>query len=271
MRSCKRRGIGERRGKLQGELLYEVRQSGTAGESGLFSVKNIEYNNQMSTNIFNQLEPISKRDRIVAVVKETIISGKMNSGDPIVESQLARQLGVGQPLVREALIELEHQGFVQRRPYRGTYVTKLSREDIEQIFRLRAELETLAAQWAKEYSKQEDIEALGELVEGMREGAKDLNLEKFYENDLAFHRKMWELSGNKYLVEALERIVIPLFAFFVMKTQRIRESYIQSAAMHEKIVDALGSTNTAGMRQLMGEVLGSFKDEMLTRLLPKSE
>ncbi len=221
--------------------------------------------------IFGQLESISKKDRVVALLKEAILSGKINSGDPIVESQVARQLGVGQALIREALIELEHQGFVQRQPYRGTRVTTLSRGDIEQIFRLRGELEPLAAQWAKENATRDDIEALRELVEGMRQGAADLDLETFYEHDLAFHRKLWEMSKNKYLVEALERIVIPLFAFFVMKTQRIRESYAQSVIMHERIVEALDTMEAMGVRRLMQEIMGSFRDEWLTKLLPEEE
>jgi DNA-binding GntR family transcriptional regulator len=53
------------------------------------------------------------------------------------------------------------------------------------------------------------------------------------ENDLDFHRKIWEVSGNKYLAESLERIVVPLFAFFVMKNRRERKSYFASAAKHE--------------------------------------
>ena len=67
-----------------------------------------------------KIEPISKKSRIVASLREAMISGAISSGEQIVEGKIAQQLGVGQGVIREALIELEHQGFVQRTPFAGT-------------------------------------------------------------------------------------------------------------------------------------------------------
>ena len=94
--------------------------------------------------IFQKIEPISKKARIVSSLREAIISGAIRSGEQIVEGKLAQQLGVGQGLIREALIELEHQGFVQRIPFAGTQVTELTLQDAQQIYDLRIELEPLA-------------------------------------------------------------------------------------------------------------------------------
>lgn len=225
----------------------------------------------MSATIFDQMEPLSKKDRIVAIMKQSIISGKINAGDPVVENRIAQQMGVGQPLVREALIELEHQGFVQRLPYRGTRVTKLSRADIEQIFNFRVELEPLAIEWAKRNAKTEDVAELKRLADGMKQAARaaEPDLGKFYENDLAFHRKIWEVSGNKYLAEALERVVHPLFAFFWMKTPPEGETLLESAVKHEKVADALLTENAKSLRRLMCNTIGEFKEEWLTKLLPE--
>src|SRR5499426_4694891 len=103
----------------------------------------------MEVKVFDQIEPISKKDRIVETMKKALLVGKLSPGEQIVESKVARELGVGTPLVREALIELEHRGFVQKFPYKGTYVTRLSRDDIEEIYNLRIELEPLAVEWAQ--------------------------------------------------------------------------------------------------------------------------
>jgi DNA-binding GntR family transcriptional regulator len=59
------------------------------------------------------IQPISKRDQVVNAMKAAILSGTIEPGASIVESKIAQQLGAGVPLIREALIELEHQGFVQ--------------------------------------------------------------------------------------------------------------------------------------------------------------
>ncbi len=223
----------------------------------------------MSGKALKLIQPISKRDQVVASFKEAILSGIIEPGEAIVESRLAQQLGAGIPLVREALIELEHQGYVQKVPYKGTTVTKLERREVEKIFRLRAELESLAIGWAKENVTPEDIEYLRGVTGRMKAAAKTLDLDQFYQNDLAFHRKLWEISSNEYLVECLERIVAPLFAFFLMKDRRTGVSYISSAVQHEKIVEALPRLSGAKLRALMRDSISEWKTEVFNAVLPR--
>jgi DNA-binding GntR family transcriptional regulator len=215
------------------------------------------------------IQPVSKRDQVVTSFKEAILSGDIQPGETIVESKLAQKLGSGIPLVREALIELEHQGYVQKVPYKGTTVTKLERREVEKIFRLRAELESLAIEWARENVTPENIEELRDITAKMKEGAQAHDLDQFYQNDLAFHRKLWEMSGNDYLVECLERVVAPLFAFFLMKDRRPGESYLFSAAQHEKIVEALPRLSGAKLRALMRNSVSEWKTEIFNAVLPR--
>jgi DNA-binding GntR family transcriptional regulator len=215
------------------------------------------------------IEPICKRDQVVSAIKMAILAGEIEPGETIVESKTAQRLGVGIPLVREALIELEHAGYVQRIPYKGTTVTKLKRKDVERVFRLRGELEALAIEWAKENATTANIKELRDVIEKMKRAATELDLERFYENDLRFHRKIWEMSDNPYLADALERIVAPLFAFFAMKTSRQRESHLEIAQAHEKVVEALTQMSVEDMRLVMKKSVEGWKDEMLNRLLPE--
>ncbi|HXD29718.1 MAG TPA: GntR family transcriptional regulator [Pyrinomonadaceae bacterium] len=212
------------------------------------------------------IQPISKKNQVVQALKDAILSGAIAPGDQIVESRIAQQLGSGIPLVREALIELEHQGFVQKTPYKGTTVTKLAPNEIKEIFQLRVELEALAVEWAHQNVTPADIKELQKLIGSMERSAQELDLDQFYQSDLEFHRKLWNLAGNSYLTDVLERVVIPLFAFFVMKTRREKESYIESAAMHARIVDALAEKSTTELRELMKDSLKGWKDDMLKLL-----
>jgi DNA-binding GntR family transcriptional regulator len=212
------------------------------------------------------IQPISKKNQVVLAMKEAILSGTIKPGDQIVESRIAQELGSGIPLVREALIELEHQGFVQKTPYKGTIVTKLGPKEIREIFQLRVELEALALEWAHDNVTPTDIKLLQKLIGRMEQSAKELDLDQFYESDLQFHRKLWDLAGNSYLSDMLERVVVPLFAFFVMKTRREKESYIESAAMHAKIVEALAVKSAPELRELMKDSLKGWKDDMLKLL-----
>jgi len=215
------------------------------------------------------IQPLSKKNQVVEAIKEAVLSGSIKPGDQIVESRIAQELGAGIPLVREALIELEHQGFVQKTPYKGTIVTKLGPKEIREIFQLRVELEAIAVEWAKGNVTPEDIKDLQKLIRKMEQSGAELDLDQFYEIDLEFHRRLWAMSGNPYLVAVLERIVVPLFAFFVMKTRRERESYIRSAAMHAKIVEGLETKDAAEMHELMKDTLKGWRDDMLELLFSK--
>jgi len=215
------------------------------------------------------IQPISKRDQVVRAMKDAILTGTIAPGASIVESKIAQQLGAGVPLIREALIELEHQGFVQRTPYKGTTVTKLSPADVKKIFALRVELEALAIEWAKEHTTDADIEILKQTINRMEGAAAVLDLPQFYDADLAFHRKIWSLSNNQYLVDALERLVVPLFAFFLMKTSRQQTSYIESACMHARVIEALPHKSALELRELFKGYLSSWKDDMVVLLFPE--
>lgn len=223
----------------------------------------------MNDKALRLIQPVSKRDQVVSSFKEAILRGDIQPGEAIVESRVAQQLGAGIPLIREALIELEHQGYVQKVPYKGTTVTKLERREVEKIFRLRSELESLAIEWAGENVTSADVEDLRLITVRMTEAARTLNLDLFYQNDLAFHRKLWEISGNEYLADCLERVVAPLFAFFLMKDRRKRESYLFSAAQHEKIVEALPRLGGAKLRALMRDSVSDWKTEVFNAVLPR--
>jgi DNA-binding GntR family transcriptional regulator len=225
---------------------------------------------RMKANVLQYIKPISKKDQVIEMVKGAILSGQMEPGDPIVENRVAHELGVGTPLVREALIELEHQGFVQKTPYKGTAVTKLSPSDIEHIFSLRVELESLAIEWSKKNATRAAISELRTLTLAMKQGAEEMRLDSFYANDIAFHRKLWEMSGNPYLVATLEKLVVPLFAFFLMRSDRDRENYIESAANHVQFVESLTTLEASELREMVRASMTRWKDEMLARLFPVS-
>ena len=205
---------------------------------------------------------ISKKDQVTKALRDAIVSGRMQPGDAIVESRVARQLGVGQPLVREALLDLEHSGFVQRVPYRGTSVTKLGPEEIDQIQRMRVELEALAVEWARSRVTAADLTELRGLVAQMATSARDGDLARFNDCDLALHRKIWELSGNKYLADALERAVVPLLTFFYLRSGRISELHVHSVEEHEALVEAIAAPGPA--LPSVRATLASLRDQCQT-------
>ena len=186
------------------------------------------------------IKPVTLRHRIVEIIRQAITSGDLGPGDRVVELQLAKQLGVGNTAVREALFELERTGLVTRIPNKGSFITKMTWEDAQQIFRVRKELESLAVELALERISAPDLDALQGFVNGMKTAAETSDFERFYQNDIEFHRTLWRLSQNRYLANVLETLVVPLFAFFLIRTRLdYKVDLLGSAQRHHQLLDTI--------------------------------
>src|SRR5580698_1133920 len=124
--------------------------------------------------IFAQLEPVSLAEGVVAALKDAFFSARLRPGAAIVERQIAKQMNVGTPAVREALISLKHEGFVRRVKNKGTFITAFDADEVRQLYTLRIELETLALQWARPLVTKTDLDELKRLVDRLVE-AGELN------------------------------------------------------------------------------------------------
>ena len=224
--------------------------------------------------IFPKIEPISKKARIVTSLRNAIVSGAIRSGEQIVEGKLAQELGVGQGLIREALIELEHHGFVQRTPYSGTQVTELTLQDAQQIYDVRIELEPLAFFLAGPSAHGQQFSELREMAERATISSKAGDLDAFFESHLAFRRKVWKLSGNRYVEQILERVVIPLYALYVIRQsynlEGIRQTTIDCTEHQDRILAAYEQNSPEEAREIARYFLKRMKEYLGTRLPPAS-
>ena len=93
-------------------------------------------------------EKATLRKEIRDYIQQQIATGRFKPGDRIVETQMAKELGVSQAPVREAILELAAMGLLEERPYSGSFVRKLTAEDIEDIYNTRAFLDEYAARRA---------------------------------------------------------------------------------------------------------------------------
>jgi DNA-binding GntR family transcriptional regulator len=195
-----------------------------------------------------------------------ILSGEMNPGDRIVESRIAKQLGVGQPTVREALVALEHQGLVVRKANQGCVVTTLTRGEITQMLRVRGELETLAVELAVENAADADIKDLIGLAESMKGAARKKSVTEFYETDLRFHKALWKMSGNSFLPRTISQVTVPLLAFLFIRNVR-HHAHIDmetSAEAHTEIAEAILSRNRKAATKVARQKFQMFADQHLT-------
>jgi DNA-binding GntR family transcriptional regulator len=210
---------------------------------------------------FTKITPLSLSDRVSNALKDAFFSGELKPGDPIVERDIAKQMKVGTPVVREALISLQGQGFVRRVINTATYVTKFNEEEISQLYSLRVELEVLALQWARTRVTEADLKELTQLVDGIVEAAGKDERREFLENDFAFHRRCWELSGNDFLADTLERLMAPFFVFGILANRDRLTGVV--AREHYVLVEALRNLKEPEFTESVSKVLIGFSGRRL--------
>lgn len=184
------------------------------------------------------------------------------------ERQIAKEMNVGTPVVREALISLKHEGFVRRVKNKGTFVTSFDVDEVRQLYTLRVELETLALQWARPLVSKSDVDQLQNLVDRLVEAGQRENRREFLERDFEFHRYCWKLSGNPFLAETLERLMPPLFAFVVLAS-----GHPTTAAMgreHYAIVEALRSMEEPEFSAVVRKTFTGFAFRWISSAAPRT-
>ncbi len=195
----------------------------------------------------------SLKGAAVAQIQAAILRGELKPGSRVTELGLAGQLGVGQATIREALIELEYQGYIQRGCPRKTFVTALTRRDVEEIYLLRTCLETLAIDLlgARRGKKLEECEAAHrQMVAAARRG----DVTSFIQADLDFHRALWRSNENRSLVEILERLVPKIFAFGIMqRVERSPQNLLWSAQEHGRLLHSVELGQLEDAKAMMEE------------------
>jgi DNA-binding GntR family transcriptional regulator len=167
------------------------------------------------------------------------------------------------------LIELEHQGFVQRTPFSGTQVPKLTIEDAQNIFDIRIELEPLAFFLAGPKLTEEDLATLQQIADQSSAAAKLEDLDGFFEKHLNFRKKIWALSANPYLEQSLQRVVIPLYGLYLIRRTRNSEGLLQAVIdcveHQEKILGAYRDRDFRLARRVARNFLLKTKNYMKSR------
>ena len=173
------------------------------------------------------------------VIRHAIITGELKSDDRLPEQKWANRFGIGQPTLREALKELEYQGFVEKRGSRGTYVSRLDERDYRAILEVRLPLEAMAFRRAAQRVTPDIESELSAHVMRMAGAGETNDLLTFHQNDIAVHRRIWDLADNKYLRITLEALCFRLFVFSVIG--RPRNWFRGAVQQHLEYLEALCS------------------------------
>lgn len=212
---------------------------------------------------FDRIRNTPLSSQIVVALRRSIFDGHLPPGSPLREQHLAEQFGVSQNTVREALLELQHLGLVERHPNRATYVTQLSEQEIRERLEARVPLERTACVKAASNFTPEDARELAERVDAIARSLRVNDYAGYAAADLEFHRYIWGMAGNRTLYRLLDQITAPLFAFLNMflHDQAVRLADVDNS--HELIVAALQAGDVQRVEATIQEHVAKSYDRVL--------
>jgi len=174
-------------------------------------------------------------------ILDAILSGELQPGERIVETRWARKLGVSQSPIREAIRELETTGVVENIPYKGCIVRKISKEEMENVFKVRTALESMAVEEDIRRGTAEMIPALEKEMEAMTCAADKGEVDQFIQADVAFHEIIVNGAGNNVLSRLWKQC--GAVDNTQITTMLSRDSIIDLAKRHEEVCEALSKEN----------------------------
>lgn len=184
--------------------------------------------------------PISRgvlSDQVKDHLLQAILAGDFAPGSRIVETRVARELGVSQAPVREALRDLEALGVVEITAFQGARVRHPSKSELLEAYGIRAELESLGARLAQARLSDADLEELEGHIEEMERAAATGDRHAEARFDATFHARIIELAGNQTLVRVWRYLEPVSRTYITLGVAGV--DVRQIAALHRPILDAL--------------------------------
>ena len=191
---------------------------------------------QIGTSLHIDNKPL--RERVLDALREAIITGELKPGQPLVEMELASQLGISRAPLREALQTLVQEGLIETAAYRGTIVRPLTRTDIEELYSLRSVLETFAVQRLIAQNNAENVVKLRECFELMLAAAQSGDLAGVNQIDRLFHDTLIELSQHSLLSITWSSVSNRVRQVMALRNQR-NTDITTIAYNHLPIIDAI--------------------------------
>ena len=194
-------------------------------------------------------------EHIIQDLEDKINGGVLKPGERVVEETLCKTFGVSRSPVREALRILESQGYVEREPRKGVTVSSVTAKEIEDTYRIRANLESLAVYLSVKKQDPKVLQQLKKIHNKMIELAEEGKVSGAYFNlNLKFHKTLVDACDNKRLTQIIDT--------FVKQTKRYRVQILSipgrieaSLKNHEMIIRSFEAGNAKKAESLRKETI----------------
>src|SRR2546421_5161682 len=185
-------------------------------------------------------------DRAYAALKDVIVS--LNIYDQAAEvrldeRQLAQDLGVSRTPVREAMAQLEREGFVRSVPRRGVYVVRKTKQEVIELITAWAALESMAARLITQNASDAEIARLRAMFATFENGTLHAKLDEYSAVNIEFHQTIIRMSHNGVLIDLAENLFTHV-RMIRRKTIGEKDRVDRSIRDHMNIIEALEARAT---------------------------
>ena len=192
-------------------------------------------------------------DRAYAALKGVILSLDIykKPGDVrLDERQLASDLGISRTPVREAMAQLEREGFVRSVPRRGIYVVRKTRAEVIELITAWAALESMAARLITQNATDEEIATLRSMFAKFENGELHARLDEYSEVNIEFHQAIIRMSRNRVLIDLAENLFTHM-RMIRRKTIGEEDRADRSIRDHMNIIRAIEARDTERAEDLV--------------------
>jgi len=185
-------------------------------------------------------------DRAYTALKDVILSLDVYGRDGAVrldERQLASDLGISRTPVREAMVQLEREGFVRSVPRRGIFVVRKTRPEVIELITAWAALESMAARLITANATDKEIASLRHMFATFENGEVRAHLDEYSEINIEFHQAIVRMSRNVVLIDLAENLFTHM-RMIRRKTIGEKDRADRSIRDHMHIIEALEARDT---------------------------
>jgi DNA-binding GntR family transcriptional regulator len=194
-------------------------------------------------------------------LREAIVTGRFQPSERLIETDVARELGVGRSAVRTALARLEHEGLVEHERHRGARVRLIDAREAVEILETRAVLEGLAARQAATRATATDLEALNGILAEMRRRLDAGDLLSASDENAVLHNRILEIAGHATAARLIATLKSQLVRF-QYRTILLPGRSEHSFGEHSAIVGAIAAGDPDAAERAMRTHLSHVADAL---------
>jgi DNA-binding GntR family transcriptional regulator len=198
-------------------------------------------------------------------IRHRIVHGTCPAGAPLSESELARTLGVSRTPIREALCRLLEEGYVERVPGRGFYVTRITMKLLQDTFEVRRLLEAQASACAAERHDLPTLHRLRQLAP-IPSGAGPGGRQAAQQANSRFHLAVAEAAGNTVLLGLVKNCLDQVERFMSLGIP-LKTAQVRGSAEHLEIVEAIARHDARAASQAMDRHLEDCRMQYMQALV----